>query len=128
MTQTHKTKFFKRAQKRASELLRNKEKLNHLLRVAGDKFGNLSKNGALVDRLKVMIRMIKAYVRGHYRQVKTTNILLIIAAILYFVMPLDMIPDFIPVSGYVDDFSIVLWVYNQLQQEIDQYLVWEQNN
>lgn len=33
--------------------------------------------------------------------------ILLIAAIVYFLSPIDLIPDFIPVIGYLDDLIIV---------------------
>ena len=33
--------------------------------------------------------------------------------------PIDLIPDFIPVSGLLDDLTVVLWVYQTLKDEID---------
>lgn len=131
MDQVHQNKFFKNAKQRASNILKNKDKLNHLLRVSGDKLKDVNlkniKNSSLVDRLMVFSRMIRSYVTGHYRGIKVTNLLLIVAAVVYFVTPLDLVPDFIPITGLIDDFTVVLWVYNKLQEEIDAYLAWENN-
>ena len=69
--------------------------------------------------------MVQAYRKGHYREIKIQNILLVVAALVYFVTPLDLVPDFIPITGLIDDFTVVLWVYNKLQEEIDNYLEWE---
>jgi len=127
----NKNKFFNNARRRASKILKNKAKLNQLLKVAGEKAGNINiselKTAPLLDRIKVMLRMMRAYVKGHYRDIKASNLLLIVAAIIYFVMPLDLMPDFIPVTGLLDDFSIIIWVYNTIQEEIDQYILWEES-
>lgn len=131
MEHVHQNKFFKSARQRASNIFRNKEKLNHLLRISGDKLRDVNikniKNSTLVERLMVFSRMIRAYAKGHYRGIKLTNVLLLVAAVVYFVTPLDLIPDFIPITGLIDDFTVVLWVYNKLQEEIDAYLAWENN-
>src|SRR5688572_27163744 len=51
------------------------------------------------DKLTVLGRMIKAFAIGEYRDVPVKTILLLLAAVIYFVNPLDFIPDFIPVTG-----------------------------
>ncbi len=129
MEQVNQNKFFKNAKQRASQILKNRERLNHLLRISGDKLKEVNlkniKNSSLVERLMVFSRMIRAYAKGHYRGIKITNVLLLVAAVVYFVTPLDLVPDFIPITGLIDDFTVVLWVYNKLQDEIDTYLAWE---
>lgn len=119
-------KYFTKAKNKASEMLRNREKLNHLLHVAKDKLSDVG-NGNFVDRVKIFVRMIKSYSNGSYKEVPVKGLIAIIAAIIYFAMPLDLIPDFIPVTGMVDDFAVVMWVYNQLQNEIEAFKLWESN-
>lgn len=129
MQDVPKNKFFRNARQRAANILKNKERLNHLLRVSADKIKEVNvrniKNSSLVERVRVLIRMVRAYASGRYRGIKVTNLLLLVAAIVYFVTPLDFVPDFIPITGFVDDFTVVLWVYGKLQEEIDAYLAWE---
>ena len=44
-----------------------------------------------------------------------------------FVMTLDLIPDFIPVAGFVDDLGVLVWVFNSFGDEINEYLAWEES-
>jgi uncharacterized membrane protein YkvA (DUF1232 family) len=46
-------------------------------------------------------------------------------AILYFVSPIDLIPDWLPLAGFVDDAAVILFVIRQLKQDIDGFLAWE---
>lgn len=53
--------------------------------------------------LKLMLNLIKDYAKGNYKDVPWNTIAAITGAIIYFVSPIDVIPDFIPVAGYADD-------------------------
>lgn len=121
---TIENKFFKRAQQKARKVVGNNEKLTHLIQRSKDKLSGVS-NSKLIENAKVFIRMVKAYANGNYRDVQLKSIVFIVAALLYFVMPLDLIADFIPVTGLVDDFAVILWVYKHLQVEIDAFVAWE---
>ena len=79
------------------------------------------------EKFYVLGRLVKAYATGHYREIPWKTILLVVAAIIYFVNPIDLLPDFIPILGLTDDFGILLWVYNSLSREIDKFLSWEQS-
>jgi uncharacterized membrane protein YkvA (DUF1232 family) len=46
-------------------------------------------------------------------------------ALLYFVTPSDLFPDFIPVAGYVDDATIIAFVVNAIKADLDKFLEWE---
>ncbi|QSE97733.1 YkvA family protein [Fulvivirga lutea] len=122
-------KFFKNARRRAGALLGNNNRMRQLLNVSKDKLSEIDVSAVttskLATRLRTLIRMVKAYRKGEYRDIQVQNILLIVAAIVYFVTPLDLVPDFIPITGLIDDFTVVLWVYNKLQEEIDKFLEWE---
>lgn len=123
---TMENKYFKKARQRAKKVIGNNEKLIHLIQRSKDKLAGIS-NSKLIENAKVFIRMVKAYANGTYRETPLKSIVIVVAALLYFVMPLDLIPDLIPVTGLVDDFAVILWVYKHLQTDIDAFVVWETN-
>ena len=48
-------------------------------------------------------------------------------ALSYFIMPLDLIPDWIPVIGYLDDFALLLMVMDMFADEIERYKRYKKN-
>ena len=86
------------------------------------------KAAAARERFFVLGRLIKAYALGHYRQVPWKTILLIVAAVIYFVNPLDLVPDLIPLTGLTDDFAVLIWVYNTVSDEIERFIEWEKTH
>ncbi|MDJ1503261.1 YkvA family protein [Xanthocytophaga agilis] len=116
--------FFKRSQRRASRLLRNSAGLWDLLKNVSVKSGSLTDN-TFVSNLQTLSRMIRAYVKGDYKVIPWTTLVKIVAALVYFVSPLDFIPDLLPVLGFSDDIAIVLWVLSSCTEEIKRFQEWE---
>ncbi|MCG8386905.1 MAG: DUF1232 domain-containing protein [Cytophagales bacterium] len=129
MDRVETNRFFKRAQAKAKEILKSSPRLKNLVDKANDKLSDLNmdtiKSSGFIYRVKIFIRMVKAYAKGEYREIQWQNMVLIVAAILYFITPIDLIPDFIPITGLVDDFTVMVWVYNKIQQEVDKFILWE---
>lgn len=78
------------------------------------------------ERFELLVRMVRAYLKGEYAGISKTNIALSLAAILYFLSPFDLIPDFL-VGGLLDDFALLTWLYNNLKTELEEFQSWEEN-
>ncbi len=74
-----------------------------------------------------LVRLVKAYTAGEYRGISAANIALSIAAILYVLSPLDLIPDFI-VGGMLDDIALLSWLYKNVEGEMEEFLQWEEEH
>jgi uncharacterized membrane protein YkvA (DUF1232 family) len=79
------------------------------------------------EKLSVFSRIASAYTTGKYRDISWKSVLIVLAAIIYFLNPIDLIPDLIPVLGLTDDFSVLIWVYSTLGSEVDKFLAWERS-
>ena len=53
--------------------------------------------------------------------------ILILAGIIYFVSPLDIVPDFLVGLGFLDDAAILTFVVNRLDKELEKYRGWKSN-
>jgi len=78
------------------------------------------------ERLGILIRLIRAYLKGEYAGISKKNIALSLAAVLYFLSPLDLIPDFL-VAGFLDDLALLTWLYNNLKEELEEFQIWEED-
>lgn len=96
-----------------------KEKLHTLLK-GSDKLTDLS------TKIQILIRMVKAHLSGEYTSFSTRTILLVTFALLYFVIPTDVIPDFLPILGFSDDISILYFVWKQIDGDLSKFQQWEQ--
>jgi uncharacterized membrane protein YkvA (DUF1232 family) len=48
-----------------------------------------------------------------------------VATILYFLLPTDVIPDWILGLGYIDDAALIGWTMNTVKSDIDGFREWE---
>ena len=78
-----------------------------------------------VDDVRVMFEMLKDYYNGTYREVPFGSICAVTFALLYVLLPVDLIPDFIPIIGYLDDAAVVYICLNFVKQDLDQYRSWK---
>ncbi len=72
-----------------------------------------------------LVRLVRRYISGDYRQIPNTTIISGLAVLLYVLSPIDLIPDFIPVVGFLDDLSLVSWFVGKFQGEITKFREWE---
>jgi curved DNA-binding protein CbpA len=56
-----------------------------------------------------------------------TTLGLIGGGLLYFVMPFDAIPDFIPFAGFIDDLAVLTAIITAVQDELLAYRLWREN-
>lgn len=83
----------------------------------------IKKNGlkSVSEHLTLMTNYVKDVASGRYKGYNKTHLTLIVAAILYVVSPLDIIPDFLIVAGLVDDAAIIAWAFNEMGKELSKY-------
>jgi len=79
-------------------------------------------------RLNDLSRLLTAYAHGQYTAVPTRSLLSVVAALVYFLNPLDLVPDALPALGLTDDFAILSWVYHNLSAELSSFREWERNS
>lgn len=80
----------------------------------------------LWDDLQALVRLVTAWARREYTAIPWRSILMATGALVYFVNPLDAVPDAIPGFGYVDDASVIAVVAAALKTDIARFVRWEQ--
>ena len=78
---------------------------------------------AVRDHLSLLADMASDITKGRYTDYSKGNFLLAVAALIYVVSPLDLVPDFLIVLGLLDDVAIVGWAMSRLKTEVDKYQV-----
>ncbi len=119
--------FFKRANLGAVRYARNTRSLYELIREALEKSGGLSgaNISAFREQLSVVTRLLKAYASGSYRELPWKTLIRIIAVLIYFVSPIDILPDFLPIVGLTDDIALMFWLFSGIKDDIEKFRQWE---
>jgi uncharacterized membrane protein YkvA (DUF1232 family) len=79
----------------------------------------------LFDVALTVVRLVRSYITGEYREIQTSTVVSGLAVLLYVLSPIDLVPDFIPVLGFLDDLSLVSWFVGKFQGELVRYRDWE---
>ena len=82
--------------------------------------------GRFFGKIKLFIEMVKEYFQGNYREIPVKTIILITAALIYFVSPVDAIPDFLIGIGFVDDGAVIAYVFSALNEDIESFKTWKE--
>jgi uncharacterized membrane protein YkvA (DUF1232 family) len=99
---------------------------------AGRKIGRLEGSSipdsleGLWQDIKLLYGMISDTVRGRYKLPYRT-VAAVAFTLLYFVNPFDLIPDLIPVVGYIDDAFVVSLCIKFIGTDLEKYRKWIQS-
>lgn len=116
-------------QEKAREIAGEDGKLQKLLIQVRDRLDKVSHNPKVQEALEpimVFKRMIQAHRSGLFK-VSNKTLGLIVLGLVYFITPLDIIPDFLPLIGFADDLSVLIAIYNSVKHEVDSFKAWEKN-
>lgn len=78
-----------------------------------------------IDTLFDFISMSWDYLNGDYPALPVSSFVSISFAIIYFIMPIDAIPDFILGFGYIDDGGVIASVYKFVKSDVMAYRRWK---
>lgn len=120
---------YKKFEKKAKEYVKRPEKTDVLLKdatkKADDKKGSLTE---IWDNFQLLLELVSAWRNGEYRKIPTGSIVTIIASIIYFVSPIDLMPDFLIGLGIVDDAAVIGFVLKQITTDLENFKIWKENN
>ena len=82
----------------------------------------------LFQDLRLLIPLIKDYWKGTYRDVSVKSIVIFVVALAYIISPIDLIPDYIPGLGQIDDAVILGLSLYFLEKDLRKYKEWKEEN
>lgn len=118
---------FAKAKNAAEIVLKRRMRVLHLAREAYTKLaGEQDAMTRVKNDLLLMLRLSRAWALREYRTIPWKSLLYIIAAIVYFVNPVDLIPDVLAGLGFIDDVAVIAAVVRAIRNDLDAFHDWEQ--
>ena len=100
------------------EVLRNQREIE-------EKFKEKGPLGKFIADVKLLFSLVNDYARGNYKEIPWWSIAAVVTALLYVLSPVDAIPDWIPVIGYVDDAMVVGVCLALIDNDLQAYKAWK---
>jgi uncharacterized membrane protein YkvA (DUF1232 family) len=79
----------------------------------------------VVSDFPALLRMCRSLISGSYSGISPKSVFRILFALCYLFFFVDLVPDFIPLIGWVDDIAVLVWVISSLKEEIESFRKWE---
>lgn len=118
-----------RSKTKAAEYLHDPEKSRDFVEEAYKKANRQSPPSSIQtdfwSQIKAFIRMLKAYINKEYTVVPWASIVLVAGAVLYFLSPIDLVLDWLPLAGFVDDTAVLVFVLRQIRNDLEKFKQWE---
>lgn len=121
-------KALKANTEKAKAFLDDDEKMEKLFQEFEEKLKLIPKIGNRASDVAVLLSMIRAFAKKQYTEVPVTSILFGIAALIYVVNPFDLMPDYIPGVGLLDDAAALGLVLQALHMDLNKYKKWQKAN
>ena len=77
--------------------------------------------------LMLFMSLIKDYYKGNYRDIPYKTISAGVVGLLYTLNPIDIIPDFIPFLGHIDDALVLTFCLKLIEKDLQKYQTWKQS-
>ncbi len=110
---------------KASRMLGRRAKVLTLLTFVVGRFSEVgSKQG--LGAFQTAVRMLRASVNKTYPHLPWRTAVAILGGFLYLASPLDIIPDFLPVLGLLDDAFLLGKIFSLAEKDLRDFAAWEQ--
>ena len=77
------------------------------------------------EDIKTSFALIRDWFNGSYDKVPARMIVSLAGALIYLVSPLDLIPDWVPMAGLVDDAAMLAFVFQLSKVDLSVYRRWK---
>lgn len=80
----------------------------------------------LREDLPALLRLARSWARREYTAIPWRAVVGILAGLLYFVSPLDAVPDFLPFLGFIDDAAVLGFILRSMEKDVRAFREWEE--
>ena len=119
---------FEQSQERAKKLLEDRDKMDRFLERLEKKLKHIPVVGGMLSEIPILIALVKAYIEKRYLDIPIGSIIAVVGALIYFLSPIDLMPDFLPAIGLVDDAAVIGLALKLVHDDVKEYKAWRENN
>ena len=112
----------------AEKMLKDNEKVTAFLKLVESKFKTMENVAVALQDVPLLISLVKDFVSGKYPNIPIGSIATIIGALLYLLNTVDLIPDVIPVVGFIADAAVLALAVSMVKIDVEKYKQWKENN
>lgn len=109
---------------RAIEMMRDDGEMEAFLVKLEQKMAEVPLVGSELKNIPVLASLVRSYVMKEYTLAPTGTMIAVVTALLYWVFPIDLIPDGIPGVGYLDDAVVVALCWKMVETDVELYDDW----
>lgn len=113
---------------KAEKLLNDEDKMERFLQKLEKKFKAVPIAGSSLAYIPIMISMVRAYIKKEYTEPPIASVVSIVATLIYFVNPFDLIPDGLLNVGLLDDALVVTACLTLVRTDIEDYRIWRKES
>ena len=110
---------------KANDILNDYDKLEEFLQRLEKKLKEIPNLEEPLSNIPIMISVVRSYVKKEYTDITTNKIIFIVFALVYFVSPFDLIPEFFPVLAFFKDVAVIEYCRRFVKSDIEEYIRWQ---
>lgn len=112
----------------AEKTLNDEDSIERLLQRIEKKLRGIHLVGDKLATIPLLVSLVRNYTKKEYTDIPVGSIIAIVSALIYFVSPIDVIPDSIPFLGYFDDATVVAVCWQLVESDVAEYQTWREKN
>ena len=119
---------FDKSKEKAKKLLENRDKMEHFLERLEKKLKHIPVVGGILSEIPTLISLVKAFIEKKYLEIPIGSVIAIVGALIYFLSPVDLIPDLLPAIGLVDDAAVLTLAFKLVHDDVVEFKDWRGKN
>lgn len=120
--------FYEENSKDAEEILNDEDKMERFFQKLEKKLKVVPIAGDSLAYIPLLMSLVRHYVKKEYTDPPIASMTAIVVALIYFVSPIDIIPDITPIVGYLDDALVLSGCIALVRTDIEDYKNWRKKN
>ena len=119
---------FDKSKEKAKKLLEDKDKMDRFLERLEKKLAHIPVVGGILSEIPTLISLVKAFIEKKYLEIPIGSVIAIVGALIYFLSPVDLIPDLLPAIGLADDAAVLTLAFKLVHDDVVEFKSWRGKN